>query len=89
MQRVAIARALVNGPRMLLADEPTGNLDTVTGASIISLFHELNRNSGLTIVVVTHNSEMAGATRRQIAVADGRIVGDSKSMKPAGDTALS
>jgi len=89
MQRVAIARALINGPRLLLADEPTGNLDTATGASIISLFQELNRISGLTIVVVTHNSEMAGATRRQIAVADGCIVGDSKAMKPAGDTALS
>ena len=78
MQRVAIARALVNGPRMLLADESTGNLDSGTGAEIISLFQELNRTSGLTIVVVTHNPEMAAAAQRRINIADGRIAADLK-----------
>ena len=73
MQRVAIARALVNQPQLLLADEPTGNLDSATGDSIIALFQQLNRD-GLTIVVVTHNATMAAAAGRRIALADGRIV---------------
>ena len=73
MQRVAIARALVNQPQLLLADEPTGNLDSATGDSIIALFQQLNRD-GLTIVVVTHNAPMAAAVSRRISLADGRIV---------------
>jgi putative ABC transport system ATP-binding protein len=71
MQRVAIARALANQPRLLLADEPTGNLDTKTGAAIISLFHKLNQE-GLTVIVVTHNSELANSAHRQIILEDGR-----------------
>ena len=73
MQRVAIARALVNEPKLILADEPTGNLDAATGKSIISLFQTLNRD-GMTIVVVTHNLAMATAAQRRIALRDGRIV---------------
>jgi putative ABC transport system ATP-binding protein len=72
MQRAAIARALVNEPGLLLADEPTGNLDQATGDSIIGLFEELNRE-GLTIIVVTHNRALAGAANRQIELLDGRI----------------
>lgn len=74
MQRAAIARALVNEPAMLLADEPTGNLDSTTGDSIIQLFQKLNA-SGLTIVVVTHNAAMAQAAQRQIVMRDGRLQG--------------
>jgi putative ABC transport system ATP-binding protein len=70
---VAIARTLINGPQLLLADEPTGNLDSATGDSIIALFEQLNRD-GLTIVVVTHNAAMAAAARRHITLHDGRIV---------------
>jgi putative ABC transport system ATP-binding protein len=73
MQRAAIARALVNQPALLLADEPTGNLDTATGDSIIALFQKLN-SEGLTIAVVTHNATMAAAARRQITLRDGRII---------------
>lgn len=71
-QRVAIARALVNEPRILLADEPTGNLDTKTAAAILDLFQELNR-LGRTIIVVTHSPEIAARFKRQIHVLDGRV----------------
>ena len=73
MQRAAIARALINHPKLLLADEPTGNLDHATGESIIALFEQLNRD-GLTIVVVTHNPALARAARRQVELSDGRLV---------------
>jgi putative ABC transport system ATP-binding protein len=73
MQRVAIARALVNEPALLLADEPTGHLDTATGQSIISLFKELNA-SGLTLMVVTHNSSMAAAAKRRLSLQDGTMI---------------
>jgi putative ABC transport system ATP-binding protein len=72
MQRAAIARALVNQPALLLADEPTGHLDTATGESIISLFKELNA-TGLTIMVVTHNAAMAAAAQRRLALRDGML----------------
>jgi putative ABC transport system ATP-binding protein len=72
MQRVAIARALVNQPQLLLADEPTGNLDSATGESIIGLFRELNQE-GLTVIVVTHNSLLAETAGRRIELADGRL----------------
>ncbi|HEU4749273.1 MAG TPA: ABC transporter ATP-binding protein, partial [Gemmatimonadaceae bacterium] len=75
-QRVAIARALANKPSLLLADEPTGELDAHTGAEIISLFRRLHQD-GTTIVVVTHDEELATAARRQIHMRDGRIVGDA------------
>ena len=71
MQRAAIARALANSPQLLLADEPTGNLDSASGQSIIELFRQLNAE-GLTIVVVTHNPALASAARRQIALCDGK-----------------
>lgn len=75
-QRVAIARGLVNRPALLLADEPTGNLDSTTTADIMKLLVELNRTRGTTIIIVTHNHEVARATRRVITLRDGRIQRD-------------
>nr|MBA3329420.1 ABC transporter ATP-binding protein [Actinomycetota bacterium] len=75
-QRVAIARALLGQPAIVLADEPTGNLDTRTGAEILALLEELN-GDGTTILVITHEREIAGACRRQISVRDGLIEHDS------------
>lgn len=75
-QRVAIARAVINNPAMLLADEPTGNLDRHAGAEIIELMEELNRG-GLTLVVVTHDPEIGERARRRVRVVDGRIAADS------------
>jgi putative ABC transport system ATP-binding protein len=75
-QRVAIARALANRPALLLADEPTGELDAHTGADIIALFKRLN-GDGVTIVVVTHDEELANAARRKIHMRDGRVVDDA------------
>jgi ABC-type lipoprotein export system ATPase subunit len=71
MQRVAIARALINHPQLILADEPTGNLDSASGDSVIALLQKLNRD-GVTIVVVTHNLTLAAAAARQITLLDGR-----------------
>ena len=75
-QRVAIARALVGEPSVVLADEPTGNLDTRSGDAIVALLHELNRD-GSTIVVITHDHDIAGSLPRQVAVRDGLIESDS------------
>lgn len=72
-QRVAIARAIVTGPDMLLADEPTGNLDTARGHEIMALLTRFNREQGLTIVMVTHEAEMAAYARRVITFVDGRV----------------
>jgi len=72
-QRVAIARALFTGPRLLLCDEPTGNLDAATGAGVISLFQELHRE-GLTLLAVTHEDRMSSAARRVLRLKEGRLV---------------
>lgn len=76
-QRVAIARALINNPKIILADEPTGNLDTKRGEEIINLLKKLNE-SGITIVLVTHNINLARKTKRIIALRDGKVVSDEK-----------
>lgn len=73
MQRAAIARALINQPRVLLADEPTGNLDAETGGDIIRLLRDLNRNDGLTIIMVTHNHDIIADTDRVVRLVDGRV----------------
>jgi lipoprotein-releasing system ATP-binding protein len=73
MQRTAIARALVNQPRILLADEPTGNLDAGTGSDIIHLLRDLNRLDGLTIIMVTHNLELVSNTDRVVRLVEGRV----------------
>ena len=75
-QRVALARAVSRAPGLLLADEPTGNLDSATGASIIELLLALNRDRGSTLVLVTHDAALAARTDRQIALRDGRITAD-------------
>ena len=76
-QRVALARAFVNEPKILFADEPTGNLDAGTGQAIIELLEELNRERGTTLVLVTHDPHLAARARRTIRLADGAIVSDT------------
>lgn len=81
-QRVAIARALANKPAVLLADEPTGELDAKTGSDVIALFEQLNRD-GTTIIVVTHDETLAGAARRVVHMLDGRVVRDEPMLRRA------
>ncbi len=78
-QRVAIARALVGRPGVVLADEPTGNLDTATGAAIIALLRELNEQDGTTIAVITHDRDIAAGFPRRVDMRDGRIVLDQRA----------
>lgn len=81
-QRVAIARALINEPALLLADEPTGNLDLKTGESILEVLAELQSDTGLTMVMVTHDERIAARADRTIRLIDGRVVEQSASMTP-------
>jgi putative ABC transport system ATP-binding protein len=81
-QRVAIARALVTGPSVLLADEPTGNLDTATGESVLGLLESLNEDSGVAVVLVTHDREVAGRANRRIVMRDGVIVESGPGQVP-------
>jgi putative ABC transport system ATP-binding protein len=80
-QRVAIARALVNNPSLLLADEPTGNLDTATSLDIISIFQELN-GQGMTVMLVTHEPDIAAYAKRIITLQDGLVITDTRAKKP-------
>ena len=75
-QRVAIARAMANNPSIILADEPTGALDTKTGRMVMDLFHKLHEEEGKTIVLITHSPELASECQRMITISDGRIIGD-------------
>ena len=79
-QRVAIARALVNNPDILLADEPTGNLDSTATEEIISIFKDLNENEGITVIMVTHEEEIADQAQRIISMKDGLITSDKKTI---------
>ncbi len=78
-QRVCIARAIVNNPKVIFADEPTGNLDSATGEKIQDLLFGLNEEKGITLIVVTHDEDLAAKCKRQVHVADGLIVSDSKN----------
>ena len=82
-QRVAIARAFANNPRILFADEPTGNLDSENGGRIVELLETLNRESGTTIVLVTHDAVLAGHAQRMIRLNDGRVVSDTGAERAA------
>jgi len=81
-QRVAIARALVNSPRIIMADEPTGALDTKTGEEIMGIFQQLNREQGITVILVTHDPEVAQHARRVISVRDGAVASDEVVPEP-------
>lgn len=87
-QRVAIARALVNDPAIILADEPTGNLDSKSGTELMQIFQRLNREHGITVVFVTHDPWIARHTNRVVTLADGRVVRDETIAEPliAGET---
>jgi putative ABC transport system ATP-binding protein len=86
-QRVAIARAFINRPRILFADEPTGNLDAATGARIVELLEALNRESGATVVLVTHDAALAARAGRVITMRDGAVVHDTGAERTPGSAA--
>jgi putative ABC transport system ATP-binding protein len=73
-QRVAIARAIANRPKILFADEPTGNLDSKNGAEVIRLLHELNKEFNITVILVTHDAQIANSAQRILTIEDGRVV---------------
>jgi putative ABC transport system ATP-binding protein len=79
-QRVAIARSLANNPAIILADEPTGNLDTKNKQEIVKLLNNLNRNQGTTIITVTHDSQVAAHTQRMLLLKDGKIVREKEGL---------
>ena len=81
-QRVAIARALVNQPSILLADEPTGNLDSKTSEEVMGIFRRLNQDMGITIIMITHEPDIASFARRVILFKDGKVVDDRKNLSP-------
>ena len=85
-QRVCIARAIVNNPKVIFADEPTGNLDSATGNKIINLLMGLNKEKGVTLIIVTHDEDLAALCDRQIRIADGKIVSDLKKTKTRART---
>lgn len=80
-QRVCIARAIVNNPKVIFADEPTGNLDSTTGDKIMDLLFNLNEEKGITLIIVTHDDDLAARCKRQIHIKDGLIVSDDKTKK--------
>lgn len=82
-QRVAIARAIVNDPTLLLADEPTGNLDSATSKDVMKVLTDLNHNLGITIVLVTHETDIAGYARRVVVLKDGTVLSDTPSPSAA------
>ena len=79
-QRVVIARALINTPRIIFADEPTGNLDSATGAVVENILLDLNRQHGITLIVVTHDDDLAGRCDRRLLIRDGLLVGDDQKV---------
>ena len=84
-QRVAIARAIINNPTLLLADEPTGNLDSVTSMEVMNVFCDLNNKMGITIVLVTHENDIAKYARRFIVLKDGKVLSDTPSQSTTSD----
>ncbi|HWW24350.1 MAG TPA: macrolide ABC transporter ATP-binding protein, partial [Caulobacter sp.] len=76
-QRVALARALIRQPRLILADEPTGSLDSVTAGEVMTLLRDLNQRLGVTVLMVTHDKDLAARCERRIEVLDGRIVAEA------------
>lgn len=87
-QRIAIARAMANNPSIILADEPTGALDSKTGRLVMDIFHMLHKEQGKTIVLITHNPELAAETERIITLSDGRIISDIDNREKANELAL-
>jgi len=88
LQRAAVARALLMSPRVLLADEPTGNLDAATGDEIVRLLRDLNRDDGVTIVMVTHNLDIVTATDRVVRMVGGVVTDDTTAKKPSFHTPM-